>query len=50
MYRCLNCGHEADDQTFIYDYIYDCDVEDEVSVLKCPKCGNDDEESIIEID
>ena len=36
--------------TFYYDYVYDEKEKDEVIYLKCPKCGNEDQELIIDLE
>ena len=52
-YKCLECGHVADYMEFVFDYRFDWDIDDEVAVLKCPKCGNeewDDDEQFVEVE
>ena len=46
--KCLKCGHITDDQTFIVDYRWDEEEDDEVSVCVCPKCKNPDDEDFID--
>ena len=50
MYKCLACNHEDDYQSFVYDYTFDNELDDEVAVLVCPNCGNADEALIVELD
>jgi DNA-directed RNA polymerase subunit RPC12/RpoP len=45
--KCLTCGFESEDsQDFIIDYRWDDEADDELSVLRCPNCGEDDENKI----
>ena len=50
MYECLQCGNKGSFQSFVYDYFFDTELDDEVAALKCPNCGEDDEEQIVEIE
>lgn len=36
---CNKCGHKADAEKFIDDYIWSDSLDDEVPVYKCPGCG-----------
>ena len=50
MHECLQCGNKGSFQSFVYDYFFDTELDDEVAALKCPNCGEDDEERIVEIE
>lgn len=49
-YKCLKCGFVSDYQAFVDDYYFDEEADDEIAILKCPNCNNDDEEQIIDYD
>jgi hypothetical protein len=49
-YMCLVCKFINDFYEFVTDWVWSDKENDEVPILKCPKCGNDDEEKIKEID
>ena len=46
--KCLKCNCIDDDQEFIIDYYFDEKLDDEFPVYQCPKCGNDEEELIVD--
>lgn len=49
LHKCSTCGFVADFQDFVVDYVWSDEDDDEIAVLKCPQCGEDDENKIEEI-
>ena len=50
MYKCNVCGFVGELKDFDIDYCYDVEEEDEVMLIYCTNCGNDDQEEIVDID